>query len=565
MYLGLLPLAVLCATLTYASTTPSPTIVKRDSNSSPFVTSADGQFQANGSEIKFVGTNAYWLSTLNTDADIDNTLASIAAIGIKVVRLWAFNDVDTIPVNGTWLQLVLKNGTTLFNTGPNGIQKLDKILELAPQHGLFVILSLTNNWNPLPLLDPVTTPTRRDVTQGTNNTLPRNFLSNDYGGMDLYIRQLGVGLTHDQFYTDQTLIDAFENYITQIVSRYANNPAIFSWEIANDPRCNSSLAASSECTTTTITQWHSIIAQHIRSIDPNHLISSGTGGFFCASCPKLFPPTAPPPAPKTSAVPGVTRRRRDVLARNKVLEQAQLRKRNREAKKRAGGLSQNGIKIRGRWLSTPERRQDTGVGPAFDGSSGVDSEDIAGIPEVGFLTFQYFPDQNNYGPADPNLSAVNNTIQTGIDWITSHIQVGQTFNKPVVLTAFGVVTQNNSQAFVPFNSTTAPFALDSTADTGASKAVEQPFGVTDDDRNDIYSSVLSAGVNGGINGMTQYQWGLTGLTTSPGTSVSPADTTSSESPVNTETGVSPNDGYSTEGTEDDGVQQVLANGAAATS
>jgi hypothetical protein len=43
------------------------------------------------SQFTFVGTNAYWLPTLNSDEDIDNTLASIAASNIKVVRLWGFN------------------------------------------------------------------------------------------------------------------------------------------------------------------------------------------------------------------------------------------------------------------------------------------------------------------------------------------------------------------------------------------------------------------------------------------------------------------------------------------
>jgi mannan endo-1,4-beta-mannosidase len=164
--------------------------------------------------------------------------------------------VDTIPVNGTWFQLIDKNGSTVFNTGPNGIQKLDKVISLAEQNKLFVLLSLTNNWNPQPLLDNITVPTgtpiRRDVTPGTNSSRPRNFLSNDYGafwisqltvallssvgGMDVYVRQLGMNLTHDQFFTNQTLINAFKNYITQVVSRYVNNTSVFSWEIANDPR-----------------------------------------------------------------------------------------------------------------------------------------------------------------------------------------------------------------------------------------------------------------------------------------------------------------------------------------
>ena len=87
-------------------------------------------------------------------------------------------------MNGTWFQLIA-NGTTSVNTGPNGLQKLDQVLAAAEANDVVVILSLTNNWNPLPLIDNTTEVavglTRRDVTFGTNNSLPRNTLSNDYG------------------------------------------------------------------------------------------------------------------------------------------------------------------------------------------------------------------------------------------------------------------------------------------------------------------------------------------------------------------------------------------------
>lgn len=52
------------------------------------------------------------------------------------------------------------------------------------------------------------------------------------GGMDLYVRQFGLK-NHDDFYTNETLIAAFENYTTQVVSRYVNSPAIFAWYDSN--------------------------------------------------------------------------------------------------------------------------------------------------------------------------------------------------------------------------------------------------------------------------------------------------------------------------------------------
>jgi mannan endo-1,4-beta-mannosidase len=68
------------------------------------------------------------------------------------------------------------------------------------------------------------------------------------------------------------------------------------------------------------------------------------------------------------------------------------------------------------------------MGSAFDGSSGVDTEDIINIPQIGYGSFQFFPDQNNYGPDDPSLPAFNNTVQTGLSWIQSHAELGQLYD-----------------------------------------------------------------------------------------------------------------------------------------
>lgn len=106
--------------------------------------------------------------------------ASINADFCSIIE--RYPDVNTIPVNGTWFQLIA-NGTTVINDGPNGLQKLDTVIKLAQKHGLFVLPSLTNNWNPGPLDNPTAGISSRDATSATNNVPPRtrNTLSNDYG------------------------------------------------------------------------------------------------------------------------------------------------------------------------------------------------------------------------------------------------------------------------------------------------------------------------------------------------------------------------------------------------
>lgn len=250
----------------------------------------------------FVGTNAYWLPYLNSDDDIRNTLANMSKSGINVVRTWAFNganncpvaslhfssfnhiDVATVPDAGSWL-LLIKDGNTIMNHGTNGIQRLDKIIAMAKQYNIYVYFSLTNNWSPF--------------VNEPDSSLPRNFLCNHYGqylildlhlmltgyyigGMDVYVQEFGVKKAHDEFYTNIKIRKEFNKYLRFIVSRYANEPGIIAWELANDARCSSTLPSSGYCSTNIVTRWHAETAKFIRSIDPNHLITSGYH-LFCRS------------------------------------------------------------------------------------------------------------------------------------------------------------------------------------------------------------------------------------------------------------------------------------------
>jgi len=61
---------------------------------------ADGlKFSINGNSKYFAGTNAYWLPFTEKSADIDLVFSHIKESGMKVVRTWGFNDVNTTPGN----------------------------------------------------------------------------------------------------------------------------------------------------------------------------------------------------------------------------------------------------------------------------------------------------------------------------------------------------------------------------------------------------------------------------------------------------------------------------------
>jgi len=58
------------------------------------------KFEIEGRSQYYTGTNAYWLPFLMDNADIDLALDHIAGAGLKILRIWGFNDVTTVPNKG---------------------------------------------------------------------------------------------------------------------------------------------------------------------------------------------------------------------------------------------------------------------------------------------------------------------------------------------------------------------------------------------------------------------------------------------------------------------------------
>lgn len=178
----------------------------------------------------------------------------------------------------------------------------------------------------------------------------------------------------------------------------------------------------------------------------------------------------------------------------------------------------------------------------------------------------------------PGLDAFNNTLEAGLMWISMqaaaaracvmnpflHAVINPNFNsvnKPLALTAFGLVTQNNLPFFVPFNSSQPLFpntTVNGTVTSTSTASVPTPtLGVgveqgqtalTDQQQADIYSSWLQTAIDNDVQGIVSYQWGQTGL--------APAEQQVTNAPENSQNvftpnpdllqqNVSPNDGYQT--------------------
>ncbi|EIW75756.1 hypothetical protein CONPUDRAFT_180574 [Coniophora puteana RWD-64-598 SS2] len=220
---------------------------------SGYVQTSGQAFTLDGAPYTVYGENSYWvgLSGYSTD-QMNQAFSDIAATGGTTVRTWGFNDVNSTTASDHPVYYQYFDGKNItVNTGANGLANFDNVVAAAKANNIKLIVTLTNNWG-------------------------------DYGGMDVYVNSiLGYGQPHDYFYSNPDVIAAYKNYVKAFVSRYANEPTIFGWELANEPRCGGSTPASSgTCTTKTITTWIQDISSYIKTVDSNHLVGLGDEGWF---------------------------------------------------------------------------------------------------------------------------------------------------------------------------------------------------------------------------------------------------------------------------------------------
>lgn len=560
---GLLALSSVIATPTPTRVQHRTTSLKRASVPDGFVYAEDGKFKISGKDFYFAGTTAYWLTQVQTNADITKTLDEIKADKLQVVRIWGFREIvgATTDDPATYTQQWL-NGEQKCNQP--GLDRIKFILDEAEKRGIYVQISLTNNWAP-------------DFPANATAKFPLGSLSNSFGGIDTYVQQTHPGGTHDLFFSDETVKDKYKNWLKCIIPQVASHKALFAWELANDPRCkgDDKRTTSGSCNAQTVTRWTADTSAFVKTLDPNHMAASGDGGFYCTDCQKLFPRT-PPPTVSGGSVNMVGKRGKKrtgylttamVLAQIKAREKAAYR-----AARNAPGVAKRSI--RGSW-SAPvasfkrinSRQDSSSVGPGYDGSYTVDTEDIGNIPTIDYQTFQFFPDQNTYsangqetsGPPPGGAGGANfqQTVQAGADWITNHAETSQAFNKPTIMNGFGLVNSDSSGSFVPFSGTDVA----ATSSDNSARRVKRDQAVsTDDQQNTAYGNWGDQAVSSGINGITNYQRGESGLSsrdTSQGRSNSGSDTQ----------GNSPDDGYriANEGTRtifsDIGAQQQAKSGS----
>ena len=238
---------------------------KQESTSNEFIRVENGQFIRNEKPYYYVGANFWYGAILGSEGEGGNRerlhqeLDFLKSIGVDNLRILVGADGDrgiTAKVEPT-LQIEpgVYNDTILAG--------LDYLMMEMGKRDMAAILYLNNSWE-------------------------------WSGGYSMYLQWAGKGKAPvpavdgwpaymefvQQFVQCDSAKALFSNYVKDIITRenrftgkkYIEDPTIMSWQIGNEPR------AFSDENKEAFALWIADVAAQIRSLDPNHLISTGSEG-----------------------------------------------------------------------------------------------------------------------------------------------------------------------------------------------------------------------------------------------------------------------------------------------
>lgn len=234
--------------------------------SAQFVTTKNGHFERNGKPYYYVGTNFWYGAILASNGQggdrkrLHRELDKMKAMGIDNLRILVGSDGER-GVQASKVEPTLQVKPGVYND--TILDGLDYLLYEMQKRQMVAVLYLNNSWE-------------------------------WSGGYSFYLahagekhvptpQEAGYGVFMDfmaKYATNRKAHQLFYNYVRFILTRtnrytgktYADDPAIMSWQIGNEPRAFSKEALPAFC------RWIGEAAALIRSLDRNHLISIGSEG-----------------------------------------------------------------------------------------------------------------------------------------------------------------------------------------------------------------------------------------------------------------------------------------------
>lgn len=236
-----------------------------------FVRTAGTRFTSGGGPYRIAGTNMWYAAYLGSDAPIGERdrlrreLDRLNALGIDNLRILGSGELSP-----------LKNSITpAFRTESRAynetlLRGLDHALAEMGKRGMRAVIYLTNFW------------------EWSGGMMTYLYWTN--GGRYINMNDPAHPWPEfpdmtSNFYESAPAVAMYHDYVRAVVTRrnsvtgirYADDPTIMSWQLANEPRPGGSDEAGGAHMAAYL-GWISATARLIKSLDPNHLVSTGSEG-----------------------------------------------------------------------------------------------------------------------------------------------------------------------------------------------------------------------------------------------------------------------------------------------
>jgi mannan endo-1,4-beta-mannosidase len=272
-----LPLAV----ASYGNLPAKSAATKKSANN--FVSVRNGRFELRGHPYCYIGTNV-WYGCYLSDATLSGgrkrmirELDRLQSIGATNLRLLAGS--ETSPLAGAISRGITRSPR---DWDENLLAGLDFCLAEMARRNMRAILFVSNYWQ-------WSGGFAQYIRWITGDTIPDPdkpvMARGNWGSFIKFSARFYVTPAANQLYLD---------YIAQLIQRrntvngrvYRDDPAIMTWELANEPRPGADAAVSG---VREFCQWVDATARFIHAQDPNHLVCTGSEGIHgCLDKPEVF-------------------------------------------------------------------------------------------------------------------------------------------------------------------------------------------------------------------------------------------------------------------------------------
>jgi mannan endo-1,4-beta-mannosidase len=236
------------------------------------------QFELAGHPYYFAGTNLWYGGYLGSPGQTGNRarlireLDNLKSLGITNLRLCAASEQSLM---GRSVSPAIQISPGVYDE--NLLKGLDFLLAELNKRDMHAVLFVNNYW------------------QWTGGMAQYNGWFGDGKVPDPDNPAQGYGLFMDysaQFYNNDKAKEQFRKYLSDIINRkntitdkfYYEDPAIMAWQLANEPR-----PGNNDKYLQQYYSWIAETAQYIHSIDPNHLVTTGSEGLAgCLQSEEIF-------------------------------------------------------------------------------------------------------------------------------------------------------------------------------------------------------------------------------------------------------------------------------------